>query len=70
MKRLIAGLIVAGAIALGVASHHGTDPSPNPLKPCAAGYTRSIVPGSRAPYEYACYPAVSHAATTHRKKRQ
>lgn len=69
MKKVVAVLAVAGAVALGVNGCHGTDPSPNPNKPCPAGQVRHVV-NIKPVFEYECFPVTVRHVTTHRKKRQ
>lgn len=69
MKRAAVAAVIAAAVVLGGAHGcQGTDPSPNPLKPCPAGQVRRVE-NVRPPFRYACYPA-TRPVTTHRKKRR
>lgn len=66
MKRLAIAAAVTAAVVLGGAHGcQGTDPSPNPLKPCPIGQVRRAA-NAKPPFQYKRYPA---PATTHRKKR-
>lgn len=68
MKRAAAAAVVVLAVALGTASGcQGTDPSPNPLKPCPVGQVRRVA-NVKPPFRYECFPAARNATRAHRKK--
>ncbi len=69
MKRLAAIVAIAAAVVLGGAHGcQGTDPSPNPLKPCPIGQVRRVA-NVKPPFQYKCYPN-ARTTTAHRKKRR
>jgi hypothetical protein len=68
VKRIALAAVIAAAVVLGGAHGcQGTDPSPNPLKPCPVGQVRQAA-NVKPPFVYKCYPATRTA--THRKKRR
>ena len=69
MKRIaIAALITAAVVLGGAHGCQGTDPSPNPLKPCPIGQVRWAA-NIKPPFQYKGYPD-AHTTTAHQKKRQ
>jgi len=71
VKRLAVTAVLAVAVVLGGAHGcQGTDPSPNPLKPCPVGQVRRVA-NVKPPWSYECFTDTRYGATTakHRKKR-